>query len=312
MATSSQVSNIEIVSVDAFFGNQHLVCFDTLAGTGLSADYFLVSSLTTDFYVWYNTGASVDPAVAGKTGIEVAILSADTAVQVATKTAAAINLTSATNKIHAKAKTDEAKVLVEVKGQGAPLSVAAAGTSLFTVTIVRQGSKLALGYLDGDVELTLSEDIFSIQSHQTGTQTIGGLRTGTTVGPISLTLKETVAAKLKTLLEAGPAVEYTAGVGDVVTGIGSLAGSKQFSNTFSDAGMLVLHPTKNAATVYGEDFAFWLAYPKINALTFSGEADRKLTVDFEIYLDELRLNEVNQMVVGLNEGGSWQSNLLKA
>lgn len=312
MATSSQVSNIEIVSVDAFFGNQHLVCFDTVAASTLAGDYFLVSSLTEDFYVWFDDGVAVDPAVAGATGISVSIAGTETAVQVAGLIATAINAVAATEKIHAKALTNEAKVLVEVKGQGAPNSAFGAGTSTFTATVLRAGSKLALGYLEGDVELTLAEDVFQIQTHQTGTQVIGGLRTGVTVGPISLTLKETVAAKLKELLESSAAVEYTAGVGDVVTGIGSLAGSKQFTNVFNDAKMLVLHPTKNAETNYGEDFAFWLAYPKLNALTFSGEADRKLTVDFEIYLDELRVNEVNQMVVGLNEGGSWQSNLLKA
>lgn len=312
MATSSQVSNIEIVSVDAFFGNQHLVCFDTTAASGLAGDHFLISSLTEDFYVWFDDGVAADPAVAGRTGIDVPIVGTETAVQVAGLVATAINAVAATEKIHAKAKTDEAKVLVEVKGQGEPNAVFAAGTSGFTVTILRQGSKLALGYLEGDVDLTLSEDLFAIVSHQTGTQTIGSLRTGTTVGPITMVLKETVAAKLKELLESGPAVEYTAGVGDVVTGVGSLSGSKQFTNTFSDSKLLVLHPTKNAETNYGEDFAFFLAYPKINSLLFSGEADRKLTVEFEIYLDELRVNEVNQMVVGLNEGGSWQSNLLKA
>ena len=80
---------------------------------------------------------------------------------------------------------------------------------------------------------------------------------------------------------------------------------------FSDSQLLVLHPTKNADDNYDQDFAFWLAYPKLNALTFSGESDRKLTVDFMIYLDELRDNEVNQMVVGLDAGGNWQDNFLK-
>jgi len=307
-----QVNNIEIVSVDAYFGNQHMVQYTALAGTGLSADYFLFSSPTTNFYVWYNTGASVDPAVVGATGIEVDILVGDSAIQVASKTAAAINLTSVTNGIHAVAKTNSANFQVEAKGQGAPLSPAAAGTSTFVTTIINAGSLLDLGYLDGDVELTVDEQVFDIVPHQTGTQVIGSLRTGVVVGPINLTLKETVAAKLKVLMESSAAVEYEAGVGDVVTGIGSLAGSKQFTNTFGDAKMLILHPTKNAATNYAEDFGFWKVYPKLSGLVFSGESDRKLTIECQVFLDDQRVNEVNQMVVGLNQGGSWQSNLLKA
>ena len=92
MALQSQVSNIEIVSVDGFFGNQHMLCVETVVGTALDGTYFLFSSLDTDYYAWYNTGASTDPAVAGRTGVEIAVLTTDTAPQVAVKSAAALTL----------------------------------------------------------------------------------------------------------------------------------------------------------------------------------------------------------------------------
>ncbi|MEW6387364.1 MAG: flagellar hook protein FlgE [Thermodesulfobacteriota bacterium] len=61
------------------------------AGT-LNSTYWLISSPTTDYYVWYNVGgAGVDPAVSGRTGIEVAVAALATANQVATATAAAID-----------------------------------------------------------------------------------------------------------------------------------------------------------------------------------------------------------------------------
>ncbi|MCA9313679.1 hypothetical protein KDA08_05215 [Candidatus Saccharibacteria bacterium] len=312
MSTQSQVSNIEIVSVDAYFGNQHLVCYDTVDASALAGKYIEFSSLTTDFYAWFDDGVAVDPAIVGKTAIAVPIVGTESAIAVAVLIETAINAVASVNLVHSKALSNQAKILIETKGQGEPLSAYTVGDSTFTATILRAGSKLALGYLDSDVELTLDEQTFDIVTHQTGTQVIGSLRTGTVVGPISLTLKETVAAKLKELLESSAAVEYTVAPSEKVTGIGSLAGSKQFTNTFNDAKMLVLHPTKNAANNYAEDFAFFLAYPKLGGLTFSGESDRKLTIECQIFLDELRVNEVNQMVVGLNEGGSWQSNLLKA
>lgn len=305
MSVTTQVSNVVVEPVDAVLGNQHLVCFDTVAGTGLGGDHFLVSSKTVDYYVWFNTGASVDPAPVGKTELaEVAILVGDSAAQIAVKTAAAINAV-VTPPMHAKAVTDQGKLLVEVKGLGAPLSAAGAGTSGFTVTVLKAGSELPLGYLDGNVEFGLAETLFDIVAHQTGSEVIGKIRTGSELGPITLTLKETVAAKLKELLEI-PGTAYTPGSGTEVSGLGALSGSKQFSNAFSDTKMLVLHPTKNLATNLANDFCFWAAYPNISNLVISGEEDRKVELEVSIFLDENRVNEVSKLVYG-----DWQQNFLK-
>lgn len=67
-------------------GTQQIVDVTTTAGTLLDGKYFNISSTNTDYYVWYNTGASVDPAISGRTGIEVAILVGDNATQVAIAT----------------------------------------------------------------------------------------------------------------------------------------------------------------------------------------------------------------------------------
>ena len=57
----------------------------------LNNKYFLLSSKTVNYYVWYNVNAAgVDPAPAGKTGIPVAIATGATAAQVASATQAAI------------------------------------------------------------------------------------------------------------------------------------------------------------------------------------------------------------------------------
>jgi hypothetical protein len=305
MAVTTQVSNVVVEPVDAVIGNQHLVCFDTVAGTGLGGDHFLVSSQDTDYYVWYNTGADVDPAPAGRTELaEVAVLTTDTAAQVAQKTVAAINaLTGA--KFHAKQVGTGAQFLMELKGLGAPQAAWAVGTTTFVATILKAGSVLPLGYLDGNVEFGLAETLFDIVSHQTGSEVIGKIRTGSELGPISLTLKETVAAKLKELLEI-PGQAVTPAGGTEVSGLGALSGSKQFTNAFSDTKMLVLHPTKNAADNLDNDFCFWAAYPNISNLVISGEEDRKVELEVSIFLDENRVNGVSKLVYG-----DWQQNFLK-
>lgn len=307
MSVESQVSNIEIVSVDGRFGNQHLVCVDTTAGSGLAGTSFNISSRTEDFYVWFDDGAASDPAPGG-TGIGVTITGSETAVEIADKVATALEAEASFN---AKALTDKAKVIIEVKGLGAVNSAFADNDAGVTLTVLREGSLIELGFLDGDVELTLDEQVFDITSHQTGTQVIGSLRTGVTVGPITMQLKETTAAKLKEFLESSAATEYEVDVAKTVTTIGSLSGSKQFSNTFDDAKTLVLHPTKKADNDLDEDFCFWKAYPNLSSLTFSGESNRLLAIDFNIFLDERRINEANQVVIGTDNDANWQDNFLK-
>jgi hypothetical protein len=67
------------------------------ASTG-AGEYFKIytGGNSNSYYVWYNVsgGSNTDPAPAGFTGIEVTILSGDTAAQVAAKTVLAMNATS--------------------------------------------------------------------------------------------------------------------------------------------------------------------------------------------------------------------------
>jgi hypothetical protein len=68
----------------------------TLTPAALADKYFLISSPTVDYYVWFNldTGG-VDPAVADRTAIPVAIATGNTAAQMATAAAAAIDALAA-------------------------------------------------------------------------------------------------------------------------------------------------------------------------------------------------------------------------
>lgn len=65
---------------------------------GLDGTYFLIYSTTVNYYVWFNLdGTSVDPAPALTTGIEVAIVSTDSDVNIGIKLAAALNATLGNN-----------------------------------------------------------------------------------------------------------------------------------------------------------------------------------------------------------------------
>lgn len=298
---ANAVSNIVIEPVDALFGAQNRVTVKAIADVAgaLGGKYFIVSSTDTDYYVWLNTGSSTDPMVASKTGIEVAITSGNSAAVVASAIATEINSADVSLKMHASSVDDV--VTIELKQLGAAKTAAGAGTSGFTVATAKTGFVLEIGYLDGDVEVGLDEQLFDVTAHQTGTQLLGQLRTGVTAGPITLTLKEAVVAKLKAIIEKGIGAPFTPVAGTsptAVTAVGALAGSKQFGNVTADGGKLVLHPTKNAATDYSGDLAFWLSYPKLNSVTFSGEANKAIEVEFSIFLDDSKQNAASVFVYG--------------
>ncbi|MBA7588219.1 hypothetical protein ES708_30271 [subsurface metagenome] len=60
--------------------------------SSLGGKYWTLNSIDADYYVWYDVdNESTDPEPEGKTGIEIDIISGESAADVASKTAAAIN-----------------------------------------------------------------------------------------------------------------------------------------------------------------------------------------------------------------------------
>ena len=299
---ATQVSNIVIEPVELAWGAQHAVKVTCIAdvSSSLNGDHFKFSTPSLKGYVWINVGGSgVDPAPAGYTSIASVALSANaSASAVATALASALNGVDATKKLHAKASG--ADVVIEAKEMGAPLEAASAATSGFTVAVLKEGAYLALGATDGNIEIGTELGLFDVTSHSTGSELLGQLITGSTVGPISVVLKETVAAKLKELIEVyGEA--YTPALGTApseVSGWGALAGSKQFANIATLGRKLVLHPSKNAAGDLSGDLCFWNCYPNLTQIMISGEENRSVTVDFSVFLDESKANAVSKFVYG--------------
>lgn len=301
MATCrTSAENIKIKPSYMTWENQKVFSVGTVAdvSSSLNNKYITFSSTTEDFYAWFNVGAAgTDPAPAGKTEIEVAISANATAAAVATALAAAID---AHAEFHAVVSPcSPTKVLVQVKIAGAVTDAAnAAGMSSpgFTVTTERQGAKLEVGFIDGDIEVGLTEDLLDVTSHQTGTQIIQALRTGRNIGNITVAMKETDAAKLKAIIETS-GQEYTPAGGTAVSAWGS-EDSKAFATISTDCRKLVLHPITNADTNYTEDMAFFRAYPLLTGLVISGENPRIMNVEFKILPDELLVEEARQFVYG--------------
>ena len=88
-STKTLVENL--TGLTAFINNGFvkLITFSALPSAG---EYFLYSSTATDYYAWYTIdGTGTDPAVSGKTGIRVELLSTSNIQDVINLTTAAIN-----------------------------------------------------------------------------------------------------------------------------------------------------------------------------------------------------------------------------
>lgn len=104
------------------------------AAASLNNKYFIFSKNGTNYYAWYNYNSTgVDPAVAGKTAVPVAIGVGATTAQIATATSAEINaltgITSAADGSVVNINLDTNENVTDV----------GAGDSGFTVAVVNQG-----------------------------------------------------------------------------------------------------------------------------------------------------------------------------
>lgn len=286
----SSVQNIKIEPVDVRWANPEMTKVTCLADVAdsLSGTSFLLNSLldAVGYYVWYDTGASTDPAPAGKTAAVVSITTGDSAALVASKTVAVLD---ALGDFNAKVLADDpASFNVETVGYGATTPSADVDT-LFTFVEVLVGGVFDLGFTDGDVEVGLSEDLFDVVTHQLGTTVVDKIRTGINLEPISIVMKESDAAKIQQLLGEGSGANVTPAGGTELTGLGS---DKKFTNISSQARRMILHPVRNASNDPSDDYVFWRTYPTITGMVFSGEADHKITVEFQVLPNELILEEV--------------------
>lgn len=78
-----------LINGDADEAQQSII--ESVSGVTLGGAYFLLYTPEENYYVWYNTGASNDPAIINTIGVEVSVLSGDDANTVAQKTREALS-----------------------------------------------------------------------------------------------------------------------------------------------------------------------------------------------------------------------------
>ena len=163
-------------------------------------------------------------------------------------------------------------------------------------------SASALGFTEGDIEVTFSEDVVDVTAHQEGTNILSGIRTGKGA-ELTITLKETHRAIVQYMMAQSGESRTASGAGaSAQVGWGS---GRDFTQTISQAAALTLHPVVNGAADYEDDIHFWKAYPMPGSFSFSGESPSLLTVTFKIYPDTTKDTEVRLGIVGNWSTGDW-------
>jgi hypothetical protein len=153
-------------------------------------------------------------------------------------------------------------------------------------------NSVELGYTEGDIEISMEEQVVDITAHQTGSELLDSIRTGSSV-EVTVTLKETSLTQLQTLFEVAGGTNTPAS-GTKGSGWGS---SQQFTGQLADAQKLVIHPIAEGASLL-KDIAFWKAYPMLNSLTISSENPQTVAVTFKIFRDTSKLAAIDKFVIG--------------
>jgi hypothetical protein len=290
------------------WGKKNCFTVDTIADSSgsLGGDHFLITAKDADgdddlYYVWFNTGSSSDPAVAGRTGIEVAITNNDSAATVATKIKTEID-SDATLPFKVLAIASDL-LTFENRFIGALDVANGAGTSGFTLATLVDGVGLDLGKTAGPIELAFETTVQELKSNQTGAIVADEFYTGAAV-TVSAELLEVTKARFDLLMREVVGGSVTPGGGTEVSGLGE---SKLYRSLNELGGMLIIHPIRLASSDKSSDVVLWKCAPKPQSLNFDGESAQVMPVEFTAYLDA----SVNT-AINLFAKGDWTQTGLEA
>jgi hypothetical protein len=244
--------------------------------------------------VWFNTsgGSAVDPAPGGSTAVVVALSTGATAAQVATAVAAAIDALAGY-----VSTASGATVTVTNASVGFAQAAHDGGVPTgFTFGVTTAGdSEVDAGYMDGDIEPAMPEDLVDIMANQTGTNVLSQLRSGKQV-EVTMNFQETSTAQLKRIFRnVGNA--YTP-AGANATEIAGMGPANDFTQTLTQAKRLRLHPVTLGASDRSRDLTFHKAYPLIDSLAFSGENKLLVPLTFKCYPKASLNSKIQYFVYG--------------
>lgn len=288
MACSTNVSNIRLEAAFVSWGRKNKDCITPVADVAgsLNDTYFEFSSPTVSYYVWYNVNSlGTDPALAGKTGIEVALATGAAASAVVTATVSAIETAGAA---WATADSDGLSFDLECKVIGAVISATAdTGSTGFAFVAKVVGLGGDLGRTSDGIEVSFETTSFEVKANQSGETLLDEIKTGNVLS-CSMNLLEMTQARWSELVGEGLGDKLTPAGGTEFVGFGS---SKDYVSMLDLAGELVLKPVNSSDN--SRNFTFWKSLPKPSSVNFSGTDLQVMAVEFSAYVDETKDSKIS-------------------
>lgn len=290
MGCTTTTNSFRISAANVSWGKKNKTCvsLDTVTLTG--GEHFLISSLDTDYYVWIDMdGGSVDPSVAGRTGIEVELT---TGYSDADFLAAMISAVEATNAFWVTGKDNSSCACIESRAVGAPLNASADGDTGLDIETSAEGFGGDLGKTQGGVEVAFEVTAQDVNADQNGESLVDKIITGTKA-TTSFNLIEMTPEKWALIVGKGAGDSYTPSGGTEVVGFGE---SKNYQSYFKLGGQLTLSPIDTPDG--SEDLNFWITLPNIESYNYSGTEVSNAPMSFEALVDPSKRSEINIFAYG--------------
>lgn len=287
-------SNIILEPCDVLIGRRErtAITFVADSSSSLNDTYFTFgsagSSSTATHYAWYSVAAAgSDPAIAGLTGIEIAIAEDAAASSVASATETEIEAIDGFNTV-----LKSGVLYVENKEIGTAFEADDTGSTGFTFVQESVGFKEDLGGTSGGT--TVSPDVtrVDVKADQLGDTLLDEILNGTNA-TVAMSLAEVTAANWSTIVGKVIGDEITPASGTKVIGYGE---SKRFVNLSNYSVELVLKPSNSSDDLRNITLFKTSCIP--SSINFSGTDLQVMEVEFKAYRDVTKDPSVNLMAFG--------------
>lgn len=290
MTCQTKTSTSYLDASTVTIGKEHATCIHPVVGL-VGGEYFEISDQTTEYYFWFTVNAvGTDPAIVGKTPVEIDLPTGYTVKQAIDAIVAEMAILK---KFYSYKTVDNLGIVLETANIGAVISETVDGDTGFTFELVKTGASENLGDTQDGIEVSSEVTVLDVFSNQSPNTPKDQIYQGSTVSMTAAFL-EVSKERLETILGGGFGDTFTPALGTKLVGWGT---SKNFKSSFDYAFRVVLHPIRLGASKL-EDLTFWKSVPLVESINYSGTDLKAVSCTFNALVDDNKPNEISICAVG--------------
>ena len=264
----------------------------------LAGKYFVVhqpDANNTKHVFWMDDGVAAAPSVPNATMHAVEYLPNDSKSAIAAAIVAVMNplawVSAVLDGMEVECEMDAIGYAYEARDVLDPLKKTG-----FNIVVAQFGSKITdLGGTEGDVTMSITEELKDVTSPQTGTFILAQIRRGATM-EVNFSLKDSSEMSIRRALNFYGGTIVTDDTSETISGYGT---NNLFKSTDDVADQLILRPTALAAdNDASQDFTLHKCKLKLGEQVFSSENEYVLPIVVSVYLDSSKSGFANLFSFG--------------